>query len=114
MTPTPEIGVVGLLDDVATLVGPAFALAHDADPRRRRGAARIGRFGLRGARRLGAGGQSPALDLTRERALQAFVREAIARGLVASAQDVSGGGFAVAIAESAMWGEQGATVRIAD
>ena len=32
-------------------------------------------------------------------ALQAFVREAIARGLVASAQDVSGGGLAVALAE---------------
>jgi phosphoribosylformylglycinamidine (FGAM) synthase-like enzyme len=45
-------------------------------------------------------------------ALQAFVREAIARGLVASAQDVSGGGLGVALAECAMWGGQGASVRI--
>ena len=44
------------------------------------------------------------LDLAREAAVQAFVREAIARGLVASAQDVSGGGLAVALAECAMWG----------
>ena len=29
IAPTPEIGVVGLLDDVATLVGPAFEQAHD-------------------------------------------------------------------------------------
>jgi phosphoribosylformylglycinamidine synthase len=54
----------------------------------------------------------PALDLTREVALQAFVREAIARGLVASAQDVSGGGLGVALAECAMWGGQGASVGI--
>ena len=30
IAPTPEIGVVGLLDDVATLVGPAFDAVHDA------------------------------------------------------------------------------------
>ena len=30
IAPTPEIGVVGLLDDVATLVGPAFGEAGDA------------------------------------------------------------------------------------
>jgi len=41
-----------------------------------------------------------------------FIREAVARGLVASAQDVSGGGLAVALAESAMWGDHGARLRI--
>ena len=30
IAPTPEIGVVGLLDDIATLVGPAFVQTHDA------------------------------------------------------------------------------------
>jgi len=54
----------------------------------------------------------PTLDLAREMAVQAFIREAIARGLVASAQDVSGGGLAVALAEAAMWGELGASVRL--
>ena len=53
------------------------------------------------------------LDLAREAAVQAFVREAIGRGLVASAQDVSGGGLAVALAECAMWGGLGASVRVA-
>jgi phosphoribosylformylglycinamidine synthase len=52
------------------------------------------------------------LDLAREAAVQRFVREAIARGLVASAQDVSGGGLAVALAECAMWGAIGASVRV--
>ena len=54
----------------------------------------------------------PSLDLEREAALQSFVREAIGRGLVASAQDVSGGGLAVAIAECCMWGGIGATLRL--
>jgi phosphoribosylformylglycinamidine synthase len=54
----------------------------------------------------------PSIDMEREAALQTFVREAIARGLVASAQDVSGGGLAVAIAECAMWGGLGAHLRL--
>jgi len=59
----------------------------------------------------------PSLDLDRERLLQAFVREAAARGLLASAQDVSGGGLAVALAECALWGDGdrglGARLRLA-
>jgi phosphoribosylformylglycinamidine synthase len=46
----------------------------------------------------------PLLDLERERRLQAFVRDAAGRELLASAQDVSAGGLAVAVAESAIWG----------
>ena len=113
IAPTPEIGVVGLLDDIATLVGPAFVLAHDP-------ILLVGETGpgLAGSAYAGLAGVAndddpPGLDLAREAALQAFIREAIARGLVASAQDVSGGGFAVALAECAMWGELGASVRIA-
>ena len=107
IAPTPEIGVVGLLDDVGTLVRPGFAgagesvvLVGEAGP------------GLGGsAYATLAGGSAedgpPALDLDRERDVQAFAREAAARGLVTSAQDVSGGGLAVALAESAVWGDGG-------
>ena len=49
----------------------------------------------------------PPLDLARETAVQAFIREAIARGLVESCQDVSGGGLAVAVAEMCIWGDVG-------
>ena len=55
----------------------------------------------------------PALDLAREVAVQAFVRDAIGRGLVTSVQDVSGGGLAVALAEASIWGRRGAAVRVA-
>jgi phosphoribosylformylglycinamidine synthase len=113
IAPTPVIGVVGLLDDVATLVGPAFVQTHDA-------VLLVGETvpGLAGSAYAALAGVAmeddpPALDLARETAVQAFIREAIERGLVASAQDVSGGGLAVALAESAMWGDLGASVRIA-
>ena len=110
--PTPEIGVVGLIDDVAGLIGPAFVaggdsilLAGEAMP------------GLDGSEyaRLGGGAAEdgpPPLDLDRERRIQLFVREGAARGLIASAQDVSGGGLAVAIAEATIWSGLGATIRV--
>jgi phosphoribosylformylglycinamidine (FGAM) synthase-like enzyme len=112
IAPTPEIGVVGLLDDVARLVGPAFVAEGDA-------VVLVGEPtpGLTGSAYAALAGSTvedgvPALDLGREAALQAFLREAVDRGLVRSAQDVSGGGLAVALAEAAIWGGLGATIRV--
>ena len=112
VAPTPEIGVVGLLDDLSTLIGPAFE--SDGDTILLVGEASSGLVGSAYAALAGTTMEDalPSLDLGREAAVQAFIREAIARGLVASAQDVSGGGLAVALAESAMWGDRGATVRV--
>ncbi|HXI46155.1 MAG TPA: AIR synthase related protein, partial [Candidatus Acidoferrales bacterium] len=110
--PTPEIGVVGLLDDVTLAIGPAFVrdgdlalLVGDAGP------------GLAGSEYAALAGlapedRPPSLDLERESRLQAFVRDAIARRLVASAQDVSGGGLGVALAEACLWSGLGATLRL--
>jgi phosphoribosylformylglycinamidine synthase II len=112
IAPTPEIGVVGLLDDVEARVGPAFVaegdevlLVGEATP----GLAGSAYASLAG---LTAEDRPPSLDLERERAVQRFIREAIARGLVASAQDVSSGGLAVAIAECAAWSGFGARLRL--
>jgi phosphoribosylformylglycinamidine synthase II len=112
IAPTPEIGVVGLLDDVAARVGPAFVTEGD-------GVTLIGEAtpGLAGSAYADLAGVAsedgpPSLDLEREAALQSWVREAVARGLVASAQDVSGGGLAVAVAEGAIWGGMGARLRL--
>ncbi len=113
IAPTPVIGVVGLLDDIAKLVGPAFVAEDDT-------IVMVGEStpGLSGSAYAALAGTAveddpPSLDLTREAALQAFVRVAIARGLVSSAQDVAGGGLAVALAEGAMWSDMGAIVRVA-
>ena len=113
IAPTPEIGVVGLLDDIATLVGPAFACAGDAIMLV--GSATPGLAGSAYAALAGVttDDDPPNLDLAREAAVQALIREAIARELVASAQDISSGGLAVALAECAMWGDLGGRVRVA-
>jgi phosphoribosylformylglycinamidine synthase len=112
IAPTPEIGVVGLLTDIDRLIGPAFRSEGDAIVLL--GEPTPGLTGSAYAAVAGAAVEDgvPSLDLAREAALQACIREAIDRGLVRSAQDVSGGGLAVALAEGAMWGRLGATVRL--
>jgi phosphoribosylformylglycinamidine synthase II len=113
IAPTPEIGVVGLLEDIDRLVGPAFL--HDLDVILLVGDVTAGLAGSAYAGLAGVAVEDgpPALDLAREAALQAFIREAIDRGLVASAQDVSGGGLATALAEGAIWSGLGASIRVA-
>jgi phosphoribosylformylglycinamidine (FGAM) synthase-like enzyme len=114
IAPTPQIGVVGLLEDVTRAVGPAFRAGDDV-------VLLVGEStpGLGGSEYLrlagGAGGpddEPPGLDFAREAALQRFIRAAIERGLVESAQDVSAGGLAVAVAECAVWGRLGARLRL--
>jgi phosphoribosylformylglycinamidine synthase subunit PurL len=112
IAPTPEIGVVGLIEDVATLVGPAFV--EDGDVAVLVGETAAGLAGSDYAALAGSAPEDepPMLDLAREAAVQRFIRDAIARGLVASAQDVAGGGLAVALAEGAIWGGRGAALRV--
>jgi phosphoribosylformylglycinamidine synthase len=112
IAPTPEIGIVGLLADVAARVGPAFTT--DGNVVVLVGSTVPGLAASEYARLAGTAPEDgpPPLDLARERALQTFIREAIARGLVGSCQDVSGGGLAVALAEMAMWGDRGARLRV--
>jgi phosphoribosylformylglycinamidine synthase II len=112
ISPTPEIGVVGLLDDVSLLVRPPFVAEGDS-------VVLVGQTtpGMAGSAYAEMAGLSPedaapSLDLEREAAVQSFVREAIGRGLVASAQDVAGGGLAVAIAECCIWSGLGAHLRL--
>ncbi|MGH2464569.1 MAG: phosphoribosylformylglycinamidine synthase subunit PurL [Candidatus Limnocylindrales bacterium] len=112
IAPTPEIGVVGLLDDVARLVGPEFRGAGDVILVA--GETTPGLAGSAYAELAGVAPEDgpPAIDLAREALVQRFVRDAIGRGLVASAQDVSAGGLAVALAEASIWGDVGARARL--
>jgi phosphoribosylformylglycinamidine synthase len=112
ISPTPEIGVVGLLEDVSCLVRPPFVAADDTVMLI--GTSTPGLAGSAYAALAGLASEdaTPMLDLEREAALQSFIREAIGRGLVASAQDVSGGGLAVAIAECCIWSDLGAHLRL--
>jgi phosphoribosylformylglycinamidine synthase len=111
--PTPEIGVVGVLDEIDLLTAPGFR--SDGDLAILLGAATPGLAGSEYARLAGLAPEDgpPVLDLALEAALQRCVRAAIGRRLLSSAQDVGGGGLAVALAESAIWGRRGARLRVA-
>jgi phosphoribosylformylglycinamidine synthase len=110
--PTPEIGVVGLLDDVGALVRPAFG-AH-ADVVLLVGEATPGLGGSEYARIAGPSAEdgAPTIDLERERRLQAFLRDAAERRLPTAAEDISTGGLAVALAEMAIRGCRGGSLRV--
>ena len=110
--PTPQIGVVGLLEDVERRVRPAFDAAGDVVGLL--GESVPGLAASRYAELAGAAPEDvlPALHLTREAKLQEFLVQAANAGLLVSAQDVSDGGLAVALAECAIWSGLGASLQL--
>jgi phosphoribosylformylglycinamidine synthase II len=100
--PTPVLGVVGLIDDLAKLACPGFQEAGEAivllgENKEELGGSEY----LRTIHRLEKG-RPPGIDLQREKAVHDFCREAIGRGLIRSAHDTSEGGLAVCAAESCL------------
>ncbi len=110
--PTPVLGVVGVLDDVTKHCTSGFKRSGDV-------ILLLGETGddLGGTEYLKrqhgmVTGRPPALDLEREKAVQATCLEAVRKGLAASAHDCSDGGLAVALAECCIWGKAGAAVTL--
>ena len=108
--PTPIIGMVGLIEDIKYVTTQNFKAAGDV-------IYLIGEttneFGGSELQKLIDGdisGKAPAIDLDVEAARQAQITEAIRKGLVESAHDLSEGGAAVGIAESAFGSNLGAKV----
>ena len=107
--PTPVVGMVGLVHDLAQVCGQAWREAGAAIwllgvPLETGEAPADPRLGLAGSSYLerihgAVTGRPPEIDLALERSVQTFLRQAIAQGLVASAHDLSDGGLAVAAAE---------------
>jgi phosphoribosylformylglycinamidine synthase len=108
--PTPVVGMVGLVADLERVTGLGWRSAGDAvwllgvPPGEAEAEGRDDRVGLAAGSYLAClhglcTGRPPRPDLDLERRVQAFLREAIAAGLVASAHDLSDGGLAVAAAE---------------
>ena len=108
--PTPAIGGVGLVADVAKTMTLAFkAEGHDilligGAP------AWLGRSSWLATVMSREEGAPPPVDLAAERRNGEFVASLIAEGRVTAAQDLSDGGLAVALAEMAMAGGIGASV----
>jgi phosphoribosylformylglycinamidine synthase len=109
--PTPVVGMVGELPDPARAAGSAFAREGDA-------IGLVGPFSptlggselakLRGE--LGPGLPEP--DIAAAAAACAVVRDAVRAGRLSSTHDVSDGGLAVALAESAIAGRIGCRVDV--
>lgn len=100
--PTPVIGMVGIVEDLAHLTEAAFKDEGDAiillgDNTDELGASEY----LYVIENLVAG-EPPSVDLLAERQLQHAVLAMIQKGLLQSAHDVSEGGLACTLAESAL------------
>src|SRR5690606_7670496 len=100
--PTPVVGMLGLLEDVELAVGSSFrkdgdslVLLGDCTPE-------LGASEYLARIHGVTAGAPPACDLTREAALVDTLVACAGAKLLASAHDCSDGGFAVAMAESAI------------
>ena len=117
--PTPVVGMVGLVHDLAHITGLAWREAGDAiwllgAPLAAGPDERVTLAGTSYLERIHGQltGRPPVIDLALERAVQAFLRQAISQGLVASAHDLSDGGLAVAAAECCMASGLGAHLEL--
>ncbi len=109
--PTPVVGAVGLLDDLAARVGmalpgPGVALVLVGETR-----GHLGRSLWLETVEGREEGPPPPVDLAAERRNGDFVRAEIQAGRVAACHDLSDGGLLVAAAEMALAGGVGATLR---
>ena len=98
--PTPVVGMLGLVEDLAHVTTAWFKTTGDAVVLLGR---TDGQIGGSEYLQLTAGvvaGDAPTLDLQSEKRLQACCLELIYAGLINSAHDTSEGGLAVALAES--------------
>jgi phosphoribosylformylglycinamidine synthase len=113
--PTPVVGVLGVIDDVARRIPTAMGtepgetlmlLGDTGDEFDGSIWAQVAADHL--------GGLPPSVDLARERLLAEVLSAASRDGLVSAAHDLSEGGLAQAIVESALAGETGCRIVLPD
>ncbi len=111
--PTPVVGVLGVIDDVSRRIPTALGTAADetllllGDTRDEFDGsiwAQVSADHL--------GGLPPAVDLDRERLLAEVLSAASRDGLVSAAHDLSEGGLAQAVVESALAGDTGCRLEL--
>jgi phosphoribosylformylglycinamidine synthase II len=108
--PTPMVGMAGQIDDLSRRRGPGFVAPGDTIYLLGGDAVSLGGSLYAWMRTGVLCGAPAAIDLDLERRLQACLRAAMAAGLLHSAHDCSDGGLAVALAESALAGNLGASL----
>ncbi len=110
--PTPVIGMAGLIEDVSKICTMDFKKERDVIIILGENKGEIGGseylkvcFGM-------VKGQPPQIDLEEEKRLQELVLKLIEEGLINSSHDISEGGFAAALVESAISGKKGAKISL--
>ncbi|MCY4035735.1 MAG: AIR synthase related protein, partial [Hyphomicrobiales bacterium] len=107
--PTPSIGGIGLIDDIARIPGAGFNDAGDAVLLlgETRGHLECSLY----ARANGVpDGAPPPVDLNAEKRNGAFVLEHIRNGCIRAAHDISAGGLIAALAQMSLLGGRGAVI----
>ncbi|NEQ99333.1 MAG: phosphoribosylformylglycinamidine synthase subunit PurL, partial [Cyanothece sp. SIO2G6] len=119
--PTPVVGMVGLVDDIRQICGQGWRQAGDMIYLLGVGfdaANAVQLVTLGGSEYLATihqqvTGEPPLVDVDLEQQVQAACRYGIEQGWIASAHDCAEGGLAIALAESCISGNRGATVQLA-
>ncbi|GGE80011.1 phosphoribosylformylglycinamidine synthase subunit PurL [Priestia taiwanensis] len=112
--PTPTVGMVGLIDDLAHITTQSFKQAGDIIYVIGETYAEFGGSELQKVLNNGdIFGKAPSIDLEKEFVRQRQLLKAIRAGLVQSAHDVSEGGVAIALAESTFGANLGTSVTLA-
>ena len=110
--PTPTVGMVGLLEDVANRLDPWFKDTGDAVVLLGETKGHLGGSEVLWVLHGLEGGAPPPLDLAKERALIGLLQSLAASRLAKSAHDCSDGGLLVAAAESCLAPRGGLGVRL--
>jgi phosphoribosylformylglycinamidine synthase II len=112
VNPTPVVGVLGVVDDVARRVPSGFTATDDVVLLLGESAAELGGSEWAWVVHEHLGGAPPQVRLDAERALSRLVRQAAHEQLLTSAHDVSDGGAAQTLVEAALMNGIGARVRV--
>jgi len=110
INPTPVVGVLGLLEDVARRTPTAFP-EHGGLLLLGETRAEFGGSEWAWVEHRQLGGRPPAVDLARERALADVLIAGSHEGLLLAAHDLSEGGLAQGLVESCLQGRVGADIR---
>jgi phosphoribosylformylglycinamidine (FGAM) synthase-like enzyme len=110
--PTPVVGVVGLIEDARNVGRRTFQAGGDVVVLLGESRAELGGSEYLKIVHGLVRGVPPALDLTREAALQRLLVDGISAGVIRSAHDCAEGGFAVTLSECCFDTALGATVDI--
>jgi phosphoribosylformylglycinamidine synthase II len=112
--PTPAIGGVGVIADVAKAATTGFAREGDAILLIGATEGWLGQSSYQREFCGGLAGAPPPVNLAAERRNGEFVRKLVLEGRASAAHDLSDGGAAIALAEMALSGGVGATIQSID